>query len=120
MHLRRIFAILPACAAVLAGLGPRPARGAATADRPPIVINAPDFRPLPIAVAAFAGEGDARGAAGDATSAVRSDLALSGLFDVLDPKGFLADPDEGLAVTAVAFPWWASCTSTRSAPAARS
>jgi TolB protein len=79
---------------------------AATTDRPVLVIGASDFRPLPIAVAAFGGEGDARAAAADASAVVRSDLALSGLFDVLDPKAFLADPNEGLAVTAVAFPRW--------------
>jgi len=38
---------------------------------------------------------------------VRADLALSGLFDVLDPKSYLADPNEGLAVAAVAFRRWA-------------
>ncbi len=80
---------------------------AAATDRPAIVVGSPDFRPLPIAVAAFTGAGDAQAAAGDATSVVRSDLALSGLFDVLDPKGFLADPNEGLAVARVAFQRWA-------------
>ena len=86
---------------------PLSALAAAATDRPAIVVGSPDFRPLPIAVAAFAGEGDARTAAGDATSVVRSDLALSGLFEVLDPKGFLADPNEGLAVATVAFRRWA-------------
>ncbi len=86
---------------------PLSALAAASSDRPAIVVGSPDFRPLPIAVAAFTGEGDARAAAGDATSVVRSDLALSGLFDVLDPKGFLADPNEGLAVASVAFRRWA-------------
>ncbi len=80
---------------------------AATPDRPAIVVGSPDFRPLPIAVQTFAGEGEAKGAAGEATTVVRSDLALSGLFDVLDPKGFLADPGEGLAVATVAFRRWA-------------
>lgn len=94
----------------LAALGlllatPGPTLAAAT-DRPVLVIGASDFRPLPIAVAGFAGEGDARGPAAEATSVVRSDLNLSTLFDVLDPKGFLADPNEGLAVATVAFRRW--------------
>ena len=33
---------------------------AAAQERPTIVVGAPDFRPLPIAVTAFQGEGDAR------------------------------------------------------------
>ena len=79
----------------------------AAQERPAIVISNADFRPLPIAVQAFLGEGDARAAAAEATSVVRADLALSGLFDVLDPKGYLADPKEGLAVASVAFTRWA-------------
>ena len=31
-------------------------------ERPSIVVGSPDFRPLPIAVAEFQGEGDARAA----------------------------------------------------------
>jgi TolB protein len=86
---------------------PLSALAATATDRPAIVVGSPDFRPLPIAVAAFTGEGDAAAAAGEATSTVRSDLALSGLFDVLDPKGYLADPNEGVAVATVAFRRWA-------------
>ncbi|HET6437366.1 MAG TPA: Tol-Pal system beta propeller repeat protein TolB [Anaeromyxobacter sp.] len=93
------------CALALAAL-PGPSRAAAP-DRPVLVIGASDFRPLPIAVQAFSGEGDASAAAATANAVVRSDLALSGLFNVLDPKGFLADPGEGLSVAAVAWQRWA-------------
>jgi TolB protein len=90
----------------LALAAPRSPAVAATPDRPAIVVSSPDFRPLPVAVTAFAGEGDSDAAAKESTAVVRADLALSGLFDVLDPKGFLADPREGFAVTAVAFNRW--------------
>lgn len=89
--------------ALLPGLA---AAAPAVSDRPPIVINNPDFRPLPIAVQAFQGEADTKGAAAEATQVVRADLTLSGLFDVLDPKSYLADPNEGLAVAAVVFRRW--------------
>jgi TolB protein len=71
--------------------------------RAPIVISASDFRPLPIAIPAFTGEGDA---ARDATATVRFDLTLSGLFDVLDPKGFLADTGEGVSASSITFRRW--------------
>ncbi|BDG04315.1 protein TolB [Anaeromyxobacter oryzae] len=76
-------------------------------DRPTIIVGSPEFRPLPVAVVDFSGEGDARAAAAEATSVVRADLALSGLFDVLDPRGFLADPSEGYAATSIKFARWA-------------
>jgi TolB protein len=79
---------------------------AAAQDRPTIVVGAPDFRPLPIAVAAFQAEGDPRAAA-EVTEVVRSDLVLSGLFEVLDPRGFLADPREGFAAPSIRFARWA-------------
>jgi TolB protein len=75
-------------------------------ERPTLVIGAPSFQPLPIAVAAFQGEGEAR-AAQETTEVVRGDLTLSGLFDVLDPKGFLADPSEGFAASSIRFARWA-------------
>jgi TolB protein len=78
----------------------------AAQDRPTLVIGSPSFQPLPIAVADFAAEGDAR-AAQETTDVVRGDLALSGLFDVLDPKGFLADPAEGFAASSIRFARWA-------------
>ncbi len=68
---------------------------AAAAARPTVVVDAPDFRPLPLAVPDFLADGDPRAAA-EAAEVVRADLALSGLFELLDPRGFLADPAEGL------------------------
>jgi TolB protein len=42
----------------------------------------------------------------EACETVRGDLALSGLFKVLDPKGFLADPAEGISAASIKFPRW--------------
>jgi TolB protein len=78
---------------------------AAAEQRPYIDVGSPTFQPLPIAVAEFAGDGDVRGR--DVSDVVRSDLALSGLFDVLDPKGFLADATEGYAAPSIRFTRWA-------------
>src|SRR5512143_3154981 len=94
---------LAVLAVLAAGL---PALARAQQQRPSIVVGSPDFRPMPIAVAAFQGEGDAKLAA-DVTEVVRGDLVLSGLFDVLDPRGFLADPAEGLAAPSIRFARWA-------------
>jgi len=79
---------------------------AAAQDRTYVDVGSPSFQPLPIAVANFLAEGEAR-AAEEATEVVRGDLALSGLFDVLDPKGFLADPSEGFAASSIRFARWA-------------
>ncbi|MGB8930621.1 MAG: Tol-Pal system beta propeller repeat protein TolB [Anaeromyxobacteraceae bacterium] len=76
----------------------------AAQERPVIEVGAPNFEPLPIAIAPFSPDGDA--AAREAWETVRSDLNLSGVFKVLDPKGFLADPAEGLAATTIKFARW--------------
>lgn len=78
---------------------------AAAQDRIYLDVGSPNFQPVPIAVTDFQGEGDVRGA--EIAAVVRSDLVLSGLFDVLDPKGFLADPAEGFAAPTVRFARWA-------------
>jgi TolB protein len=95
-------ALTAALAATLSLLAGAPA---AAQERPTLVIGSPSFQPLPIAVADFAAEGDPRGGR-EVADVVRGDLALSGLFDVLDPKGFLADPGEGLAPSSIRFARW--------------
>jgi TolB protein len=82
------------------------AAAGARADRPRVVVDAPDFHPLPIAVAPFLAEGESRAAA-EATDVVGADLARSGLFEVLNPKGFLAEPGEGLSAATIRFARWA-------------
>jgi len=77
---------------------------AAAQERPTLVIGSPNFQPLPIAIAAF--QGDDPRLAAEVTEVVRADLTLSGLFEVLDPRGFLADPAEGLAAPSIRFARW--------------
>jgi TolB protein len=94
----RLAHLAVACLALAAALPSR-------AERPRVVVDAPDFQPLPIAVAAFLAEGDTAAAALVA-DVVRADLARSGLFEVLDPRSFLADPGEGLAAASIKFSRW--------------
>jgi len=74
-------------------------------SRPTLIVDSPTFRPVPIAVADFMAEGDGAPAA-EVAQVVRGDLALSGFFEVLDPKGFLADPGEGLTAPTIKFSRW--------------
>jgi TolB protein len=71
-------------------------------ERTYVDVGSPNFQPLPIAIAPFQGE-----VAGVVGEVVRNDLALSGLFDVLDPRGFLADAAEGFAAPTIRFARWA-------------
>jgi TolB protein len=77
---------------------------AAGQERPTLVVDSPSFRPVPVAVADFLAEGAVPAA--EVAQVVRADLALSGFFQVLDPKSFLADPGEGLAASTVKFARW--------------
>jgi len=78
----------------------------ALAQRTYIEVGSPNFQPLPIAVPLFRGETGAESASAELTRVLRNDLALSGIFDVLDPKGFLADPGEGLSADQISFHRW--------------
>ncbi|HET9595837.1 MAG TPA: Tol-Pal system beta propeller repeat protein TolB [Anaeromyxobacteraceae bacterium] len=80
---------------------------AASAQRTYIEVGSPNFQPLPVAVAAFRAEAGAQDPAAELTQVLRNDLVLSGLFDVLDPKGFLADPAEGVTAPTIRFSRWA-------------
>lgn len=75
-------------------------------DRPHIEIDRPDFKPLPLAVAPFKADADALPAATEVQATLRGDLGLTGLFELLDPKGFLADPSEGVTAPAIRFQRW--------------
>jgi TolB protein len=79
---------------------------ASAQPRPYLEIGSANFRPLPIAVASFRAEPAAEGPATELVEVLRNDLRLSGLFDVLDPKGFLADPGEGLTAPTIRFGRW--------------
>ncbi|HSM92297.1 MAG TPA: Tol-Pal system beta propeller repeat protein TolB [Anaeromyxobacteraceae bacterium] len=94
MHLRLLAAALAAAVAL----------PSAAQERPVIEVGSPNFQPLPIAIAPFSPDGDAT--AREAWETVRADLNLSGVFKVLDPKGFLADPGEGLQAATIKFARW--------------
>jgi TolB protein len=68
-----------------------------------IDVGSPDFRPLPLAVVPFQAEADARAGAVEVEQVLRDDLLLSGVFDLLDPKSFLADPKEGFSAGTIRF-----------------
>ncbi len=78
----------------------------AAAQRTYIEVGSPNFQPLPIAAAPFSYEPGAQAEAAEIGQVLRSDLALSGIFDVLDPKGFLADSGEGLTASSIKFTRW--------------
>ena len=75
-------------------------------DRPHIEIDRPDFKPLPLAVAPLQASADAFPASTEVESTLRTDLGLTGLFDLLDPRGFLADPSEGVTASTIRFQRW--------------
>jgi len=72
-----------------------------------IDVGSPDFHPLPVAIAPFQSDPDARLASSEASLTLGDDLVLSGIFEVVDPKSFLADPGEGLTAPSIRFARWA-------------
>jgi TolB protein len=88
----------------LAALVVFPALALAQAAR--IEVGAPNFKPLPIAVAPFAAEPGTDAVAADVQQVVAWDLHLSGLFQVIDPKSFLAPPTEGISAGEIAYQRW--------------
>jgi len=90
-----------AFAAALAALAAAPARA-----QPVIEISGARFKPLPLAVAAPLADPAAREDALKIDEALLFDLTASGLFRVLDRKGFLADPKEGMGAASIKFNRW--------------
>jgi TolB protein len=78
----------------------------ALAQRQYIEVGSPDFRPLALAVVPFEAGPGAQIDANDAYQTFRNDLSLTGLFDLLDPRSFLADPREGTVASAIRFARW--------------
>ena len=72
-----------------------------------IDVGSPDFRPLPLAVPDFRADPGAEADAREMAGVLRRDLALTGLFDLLDPRSFLASPDEGVTAPLIRFSRWA-------------
>ncbi len=79
----------------------------ALAQRQYIDVGSPDFRPLALAVQPFAAGPGAQADAVDTHTVFRDDLALTGVFDLLDPRSFLADASEGTQASSIRFTRWA-------------
>jgi len=78
----------------------------ARAQRLVIDVGSPDFRPLPIAIPAFRADAAAAAEAAEMAEVLRRDLQLTGLFELLDPRSFLAPADEGLTAPFIKFGRW--------------
>jgi TolB protein len=94
--------LVPALLALALALPPA-ALSQSRAGRAYIEISGADFKPLPLAVPEFKGP---REPADVLRDALVEDLSISGLFDLLDPRSFLADRNEGLAASAIDFSKW--------------
>jgi TolB protein len=80
----------------------------AQAVGPKLIIGGANFQPYPLAVSPFQ---PAPGGAAETTEIYQTlidDLAISGLFDpnVLNPKGYLADPHEPMTADGIHFQRW--------------
>jgi TolB protein len=82
------------------------APSAALAQRQYIDIGSPDFRPLALAIVPFQSGPGAQADAVDVQQTFRDDLALTGTFDLLDPRSFLADASEGTQASSIKFRRW--------------
>jgi TolB protein len=91
----RLFAILAALLCATPAL----------AQRVQIDISGANFKPLPIAFPALKGTGDAA-VLKEVDEALNSDLAASGIFEVLDRKGFLGADKEGMTASTIEFRHW--------------
>src|SRR5512137_2301752 len=78
----------------------------ALAQRQYIDVGSPNFRPLALAAVPFAAGPGAQADAVDAHLIFREDLAMTGVFDLLDPRSFLADASEGTAASSIRFARW--------------
>ncbi len=92
----------------LAAAGATLAASVALAGPPKLVISGANFQPYPLAVAPLSPLPGAGEAATEIYQTLANDLAVSGLFDpnVLDPKGYLADPHEPMTVDGIHFQRW--------------
>lgn len=81
---------------------------ASSQGREYITISDPDFRPYPMAVPEFKDmTGSATDQAKQAADVMRFDLEAVGVFKLLDPRSFIADPKhEGLSGASINFADW--------------
>ena len=81
------------------------ASAAARAQRPTIDISNARVQAYPIALAPPSGAAEGR----EVLEVLAADFDRSGLFRLLDPRGFLADPaKEGMTVQTIDFSKWAA------------
>ncbi|RMG20911.1 MAG: Tol-Pal system beta propeller repeat protein TolB [Deltaproteobacteria bacterium] len=102
-HLRTLSIVLP----IFASLLPSGLR----AERVYIDISGATFRPYPMAIPRVRSEAGVPGGermAGQLTERIRYDLEVTGLFQVLDPRSFLASPKEGITASTIRFSDWAN------------
>jgi TolB protein len=101
-YFRVVPSLLALAALALAGLAPAPA----AAERPVLEIGGATFRPYPLAVAPPLAAGDAVAPAGEIEDALALDLEVSGLFEVIPRKSFLADAREPADPARIAWDRW--------------
>lgn len=82
-------------------------------DVPTIEISGATFRPLPVAIAVPHSTGDETAAADEIYEALTLDLELSGIFEVIPRKAFLADPREPMGPAGVVWNRWADIGAER-------
>ncbi len=93
---------------LLAPLLARAQQPPAVAERPVLSLSGANFRPMPMAIAQpiHADHPRARAAAEAIDAALQQDLGVSGLFELLDRRSFLADPKEGMIASTIKFERW--------------
>ncbi len=100
MSVRNLRPCLFALLAALLVLSPLVARAGGRAI---IDVTGAQFQPLPLAVAPVKGPAQA---VKPLAGTLQNDLDLSGLFQLLDPRSFLASPSEGLSASEIDFTKW--------------
>ena len=77
----------------------------AHAQRVQLDISGANFKPLPLAFPALKGTGDAA-TVKEVDDTLQNDLAVSGIFELLDRKGFLGADKEGMTASTIEFRHW--------------
>lgn len=118
MNHRRPFTVLATLMILLPSLvwaqsgQPQPGSNSGVAssavERPVLSLSGANFRPMPMAIAnpSYADHAKTRAAAEAIDAALQQDLGVSGLFELLDRRSFLADPKEGMIASAIKFDRW--------------
>ena len=93
----------------VSGLGWFLLAAAAEAQVPVLEISGANFRPMPLAVTVTQAQNpNAKVKAAEFDATLLFDLSASGIFQVLDRKSFLADPNEGATASSINFARWAN------------